>query len=170
MATYLCSKLEGIDPEKLLQYRTTYLVASFGLISFLLFRKSLGNLREFFGQIVYPPPPSPGKNCPYAYECTYKEVQQESTEQIIRYGFTLKTFFWRTVVCVFLFIPYISLSHNTCNAINNGSTLQRNHPEKRCKLRCFLVVFSLYRTLAPFRYNSWLLHQTNTIANKSSRI
>ena len=26
------------------------------LVSFLLFRKNLGNLREFFGQMVYPPP------------------------------------------------------------------------------------------------------------------
>ena len=34
---------------------TAYVVAS----SFLLFRKNLGNLREFFGQIVYPPPPAP---------------------------------------------------------------------------------------------------------------
>ena len=29
------------------------------LVSFLLFRKNLGNLREFFGQIVYRPPPHP---------------------------------------------------------------------------------------------------------------
>ena len=35
---------------------TAYVVASFGLVSFLLFRKNVGNLREFFGQIVYPPP------------------------------------------------------------------------------------------------------------------
>ena len=34
------------------------------LVSFLLFRKNLGSLREFFGQIVYQPP---GKNCPYAH-------------------------------------------------------------------------------------------------------
>ena len=26
------------------------------LVSFLLFRKNLGNLREFFGQMVYRPP------------------------------------------------------------------------------------------------------------------
>ena len=44
---------------------TAYVVASFGLVSFLLFRKNLGNLREFFGQIVYRPPLA--KNCPYAY-------------------------------------------------------------------------------------------------------
>ena len=44
---------------------TAYVVASFGFVSFLLFRKNLGNLREFFGQIVYPPPLA--KNCPYAY-------------------------------------------------------------------------------------------------------
>ena len=35
---------------------TGYVVASFGLVSFLLFRKNLSNLREFFGQIVYRPP------------------------------------------------------------------------------------------------------------------
>ena len=35
---------------------TAYIVASFGLVSFLLFREKLGNLREFFGQIVYRPP------------------------------------------------------------------------------------------------------------------
>ena len=35
------------------------------LVSFLRFRKNLGKLREFFGQMVYR---SPGKkNCPYAY-------------------------------------------------------------------------------------------------------
>ena len=28
-----------------------------GLVSFLLFRKNLGNLQEFFGQMVYRPPP-----------------------------------------------------------------------------------------------------------------
>ena len=31
------------------------------LVSFLLFRKNLGNLREFFGQMVYRPP---GKKFP----------------------------------------------------------------------------------------------------------
>ena len=36
---------------------TAYVVGSFGLVSFLLFRKHLGNLREFFGHMVYPPPP-----------------------------------------------------------------------------------------------------------------
>ena len=35
---------------------TAYVVASFGLVSFLLFRKNLDNLREIFGQIVYRPP------------------------------------------------------------------------------------------------------------------
>ena len=33
------------------------------LVSFLLFRKNLGNLREFFGQMVYRSPP-PGKKLP----------------------------------------------------------------------------------------------------------
>ena len=40
---------------------TGYVVASIGLVFFLLFRKNLGNLREFFGQIVYRPP---GKKLP----------------------------------------------------------------------------------------------------------
>ena len=31
------------------------------LISFRLFRKNLGNLREFFGQMVYRPPPVPSR-------------------------------------------------------------------------------------------------------------
>ena len=36
---------------------TAYVVASYGaLVSFLVFRKNLGNLREFFGQMVYRPP------------------------------------------------------------------------------------------------------------------
>ena len=29
------------------------------LVSFRLFCKNLGNLQEFFGQMVYPPPPRP---------------------------------------------------------------------------------------------------------------
>ena len=34
------------------------------LVSFLLFRKNLGNLREFFRRMVYRPPPPPGKKLP----------------------------------------------------------------------------------------------------------
>ena len=37
------------------------------LVSFRLFCKNLGNLQEFFGQMVYRPPLA--ENCPYAYEC-----------------------------------------------------------------------------------------------------
>ena len=36
------------------------------LVSFRLFCKNLGNLHEFFGKMVYPPPPL-AENCPYAY-------------------------------------------------------------------------------------------------------
>ena len=50
----------GIDPEKL--YRATF-IRQYGLccwnmalISFQLFCKNLGHLREFFGQMVYRPP------------------------------------------------------------------------------------------------------------------
>ena len=35
------------------------------LVSFRLFCKNLGTLHEFFGQMVYPPPPL-AENCPYA--------------------------------------------------------------------------------------------------------
>ena len=43
---------------------TAYLVAS-ALVSVRLFCKNLGNLQEFFGQMVYRPPLA--KNSPYAY-------------------------------------------------------------------------------------------------------
>ena len=39
------------------------------LLSFRLFRKHLGNLRDIFGQMVYRPPPRLAKNFPYAYDC-----------------------------------------------------------------------------------------------------
>ena len=55
----LCSNLAGIDPEKL--YRATFicqygLFCCMALVSFRLFCKNLGNLQEFFGQMVYRPP------------------------------------------------------------------------------------------------------------------
>ena len=60
----------GIDPEKL--YRATFimlvrpmLLHRMALVSVRLFCKNLGNLQEFFGQMVYCPPLA--KNCPYAY-------------------------------------------------------------------------------------------------------
>ena len=49
-----------IDPEKL--YRATFICqdglccCNMALISFRLFRKNLGNLRDVFGQMVYRPP------------------------------------------------------------------------------------------------------------------
>ena len=62
----------GIDPEKL--YRATFIrqyglcCCNMALVSFRLFCKSLGHLREFFGQMVYPNPPPLAKYFPYAYE------------------------------------------------------------------------------------------------------
>ena len=54
----LCSMILGaIDPEKL--YRVKFicrLLHRMGLVSFRIFRKNLGNLREFFGQMFYRPP------------------------------------------------------------------------------------------------------------------
>ena len=50
----------GIEPEKL--YRATFICqdglccCNMALISFRLFRKNLGNLRDVFGQMVYRPP------------------------------------------------------------------------------------------------------------------
>ena len=68
----------GIDPEKL--YRATFIFqdglccCNMALISFWLFRKNLGNLRDVFGLMVYRPP---GKKFPvrvaYGYTYVYKE-------------------------------------------------------------------------------------------------
>ena len=50
----------GIDPEKL--YRATFIrqdglcCCNMAVISFRLFRKNLGNLRDFFGKMVYRSP------------------------------------------------------------------------------------------------------------------
>ena len=53
----LCSNLAGFDPEKL--YRGTFISAMLlhrmAPVSFRLFCKNLGNLQEFFGQMVYRP-------------------------------------------------------------------------------------------------------------------
>ena len=60
----------AIDPGKL--YRATFICqddlccCNMALISFRLFRKNLGNLKDFFGQMVYRPPWR--KKFPYAYE------------------------------------------------------------------------------------------------------
>ena len=44
------------------------------LVSVRLFCKNLGNLQEFFGQMVYRPPHPPEKNCPYTYVCLHQLV------------------------------------------------------------------------------------------------
>ena len=56
--------------EALSRASTAYVVASYGLL-FGLFCKNLGNLQEFFGQMVYRPPLA--KNCPYAYAHYYSQ-------------------------------------------------------------------------------------------------
>ena len=60
MTTQFMLKL-GIDPEKLYQATFTcqygLCCCNMALVSFRLFRKNLGHLRDFFGQMVYPPPP-----------------------------------------------------------------------------------------------------------------
>ena len=45
--------------------RGPMLLHRMALVSFRLFCKNLGNLQEFFGQMVYRPPLA--ENCPYAY-------------------------------------------------------------------------------------------------------
>ena len=47
------------------------LLRRMALVSFRLFCKNLGNLQEFFGQMVYPPPLA--ENCPYAYDRDYSK-------------------------------------------------------------------------------------------------
>ena len=70
MGTYFMLKL-GIDPEKL--YRATFICqyglccCNMALVSFLLFHKILGILREFFWAKGLPPPLA--KNFPYTYGC-----------------------------------------------------------------------------------------------------
>ena len=63
------------------------------LVSFILFRKNLGNLREFFGQIVYRPPLT--KNCPYAYvgwsDCASGNLNKTSVREKFT-GVSLPTF------------------------------------------------------------------------------
>ena len=60
-------KLGGIEPEKLLQYRATFRLSlsmslhRMALVSLRLFRKNLGNFREFLGKWYTPPP---GKKTP----------------------------------------------------------------------------------------------------------
>ena len=74
----------GIDPEKL--YRATFIRqyglcwCNMALVSFRLFCKNLGHLREF-GQMVYPPPPPPpGKKFPVrlCFLFFHPEVRVES--------------------------------------------------------------------------------------------
>ena len=52
--------------EALSYASTAYVVASYGPRFFRLFCKNLGNLQEFFGQMVYRTPLA--ENCPYACE------------------------------------------------------------------------------------------------------
>ena len=51
------------------------------LVSFRLFCKNLGNLHEFFGQMVYRPPPPPAENCPYAY-AKVREMFRQITQKL----------------------------------------------------------------------------------------
>ena len=70
----------GIDPEKL--FRATFIrqyglcCCNIALVSFRIFCKKLGHLREFLGQMVYRPPLA--KNFPYAYVCTNWFMQLET--------------------------------------------------------------------------------------------
>ena len=50
------------------------------LVSFRLFCKNLGNLHEFFGQMVYRAPLA--ENCPYAYGCNVRLIIYMTTCEI----------------------------------------------------------------------------------------
>ena len=52
------------------------------LVSFRLFCKNLGNLQEFFGQMVYRPPLA--ENCPYAYAYTLNVNENKWCDEIRR--------------------------------------------------------------------------------------
>ena len=70
----------GIDPEKL--YRATFIrqyglcCCNMALVSFQLFCKNLGHLREFFWANGLPPPLA--KNFPYAYAAHNDPCRGES--------------------------------------------------------------------------------------------
>ena len=57
--------------EPLSYANTTYVVASYGPRFFRLSCKHLGNLQEFYGQMVCRPL---AKNCPYVYVCLHQLV------------------------------------------------------------------------------------------------
>ena len=77
MATQLCSKFGGIDPEKLFQYRATF-ICQYGLrccivwprffyFFFYCFVKIRATCENFLGKQFTDPLPL-AKNCPYAYD------------------------------------------------------------------------------------------------------
>ena len=51
------------------------------LVSFLLFRKNLGNLREFFGQMVYRPPWQKFARTPMFKTTKWSKPEQHEAEQ-----------------------------------------------------------------------------------------
>ena len=126
MATQLCSELGRIDPEKLLQYRATF-ICQYGLCccivwpSFLVdctVRKNLGNLREFFGQIVYRPPLA--KNFPYAYVSPSQPLGLESRSfWITDYSLPVST-------CSLRGILLIHVNRNTCCPISKKLDEKKN--------------------------------------------
>ena len=84
----LCSDLvltlkNRIEPPS--YARTAYVCCNMALISFRLFRKNLGNLRDFFGQMVYRPPCKkfPVRLCGYYVTVKKKNSYFVNSEGII---------------------------------------------------------------------------------------
>ena len=108
----------GIDPEKL--YRATFICqdglcyCNMALISFRLFRKNLGNLRDFFGQMVYRPPwqkisrtpMQTEKNCSALALYRKLETIKGSVISAFRMGF----FFKNIILPVFVAPPQFCIS------------------------------------------------------------
>ena len=83
-----------IDPEK--PYRAPFICqdglccCNMALISFRLFRKNLGNLRDFFGQMVYRPP---GKKFPV------RLCSRQKNFLLMHHGKVVKEVFGTTTSC-----------------------------------------------------------------------
>ena len=90
------------------------------LVSFLLFRKILSNLRQFFGHIVYrpPPPPKQAKNCPYAYVLTAStaSVFKSPTDTALEFLYETKPIH----VCFIIFSHIFKNMHHLVRRLNQS--------------------------------------------------
>ena len=90
------------------------------LVSFLLFRKNLGNLREFLGKWFTAPPPL-AKNCPYAYACGNLEIQFHPRWWKLHCSWSIPYLF-------FFRITWQAIQDNVTNKGNKGRKLSISRP------------------------------------------